>query len=220
MWYNIYEVINLNIYKPQEFAEMIGISVKTLQRWDNEGKLKANRSPTDRRYYTHKQYVDYMGSGENKTGKTIIYTRVSTQNQKDDLNNQVEFLKQYANAKGMIVDEIFEDVGSGLNYNRKKWNKLIEDCMLGTVKTILVAHRDRFIRFGYEWFEKFLKSNGVDIIVVNNEKLSPEEELVNDLISIIHVFSCKIYGLRKYKKQIKEDVEIAKELQNGNKSDK
>ena len=64
--------------------------------------------------------------------------------------------------------------------------------------------------FGYEWFERFLKSNGVDIIVVNNEKLSPEEELVNDLISIIHVFSCKIYGLRKYKKQIKEDDEIAK----------
>lgn len=208
----------MNIYKPQEFAEMIGVSVKTLQRWDNEGKLKANRSPTDRRYYTHKQYVEYMGESENKTGKTIIYTRVSTQNQKDDLNNQVEFLKQYANAKGMIVDEIFEDVGSGLNYNRKKWNKLLEDCMLGSVKTILVAHRDRFIRFGYEWFEKFLKSNGVDIIVVNNEKLSPEEELVNDLISIIHVFSCKIYGLRKYKKQIKEDTEIAKELQNGNKS--
>lgn len=208
----------MNIYKPQEFAEMLGILVKTLQRWDNEGKLKANRSPTDRRYYTHKQYVEYMVGGENKTGKTIIYTRVSTQNQKDDLNNQVELLKQYANAKGMIVDEIFEDVGSGLNYNRKKWNKLIEDCMLGEVKTILVAHKDRFIRFGYEWFERFLKSNGVDIIVVNNEKLSPEEELVNDLISIIHVFSCKIYGLRKYKKQIKEDVEIAKELQDGNKS--
>ena len=210
----------MNVYKPREFAEMLGISIKTLQRWDNEGKLRANRSPTDRRYYTHKQYVDYMGEGENKTGKIIIYTRVSTQNQRDDLNNQVEFLKQYANAKGMIVDEIFEDVGSGLNYNRKKWNKLVEDCMIGLVKTILVAHKDRFIRFGYEWFERFLKSNGVEIIVVNNEKLSPEEELVNDLISIIHVFSCKIYGLRKYKKQIKEDEEIAKELQNGNKSDR
>lgn len=207
----------MNVYKPQEFAEMIGVSVKTLQRWDNEGKLKAYRTPTDRRYYTHKQYVDYIGDGNSKHGKIIIYTRVSTSNQKDDLINQVEFLKQYANAKGIIVDEIFEDVGSGLNYNRKKWNKLIEDCMLGLIKIILVAHKDRFIRFGYDWFERFLKSNGVEIIVVNNEKLSPQEELVNDLISIIHVFSCKIYGLRKYKKQIKEDVDIVKELQNGNK---
>jgi predicted site-specific integrase-resolvase len=207
-------VINLNIYKPQEFAELIGVTVKTLQRWDKDGRLKANRTPTDRRYYTHKQYVEYMGESQTKHGKTIIYTRVSTTNQKDDLKNQIEFLKQYANAKGMIVDEIYEDIGSGLNYNRKKWNKLLEDCMQGQVKTILVAHKDRFIRFGYEWFEKFLKTNGVEIIVMNNEKLSPQEELVNDLISVIHVFSCKIYGLRKYKKRIKEDEEIVKELQN------
>ena len=200
-------------YKPQEFAEMIGVSVKTLQRWDKEGKLKAYRTPTDRRYYTHKQYVDYMGDGKAKYGKTVIYTRVSTTNQKDDLQNQVEFLKQYANARGIIVDEIFEDIGSGLNYNRKKWNKLIEDCMLGSVKTIIIAHKDRFIRFGYEWFERFLKSNGVEIIVVNNDKTSPEQELVNDLISIIHVFSCRIYGLRKYKKQIEGDEDIVKELQ-------
>lgn len=204
-------------YKPQEFAEMIGVSVKTLQRWDNEGKLKAYRTPTDRRYYTYKQYVDYMGDGNNKHGKTVIYTRVSTTNQKDDLRNQIEFLKQYANAKGIIVDEIFEDIGSGLDYNRKKWNKLIEDCMLGLVKTVIIAHKDRFIRFGYDWFERFLKSNGVEIIVVNNEAASPEQELVNDLISIIHVFSCRIYGLRKYKKQIEGDEEIAKELQDRNK---
>lgn len=205
----------MNTYKPHEFAEMIGVSVRTLQRWDNEGKLRANRSPTDRRYYTHKQYVDYMGEGNSRKGKTIIYTRVSTANQKDDLLNQVEFLKQYANAKGIIVDEVLEDVGSGLNYNRKKWNKLLDDCMYGEVKTVLIAHRDRFIRFGYEWFERFLKTNGVEIVVVNNEKLSPKEELVNDLISIINVFSCKIYGLRKYKKQVREDSDIAKELQNG-----
>ena len=153
-----------------------------------------------------------------KKQRCYIYTRVSTSNQKDDLQNQVEFLKQYANAKGIIVDEIFEDIGSGLNYNRKKWNKLIEDCMLGLIKTVIVAHKDRFIRFGFDWFERFFKSNGVEIIVVNNEKTSPEQELVNDLISIIHVFSCRIYGLRKYKKQIEGDEEIAKELQDRNKS--
>ena len=75
-------------YKPQEFAGMLGVTVKTLQRWDNDGKLKAFRTPTDRRYYTHKQYVDYMGEGNSKKGRTIIYTRVSTSNQKDDLTNQ------------------------------------------------------------------------------------------------------------------------------------
>jgi putative resolvase len=86
--------------------------------------------------------------------------------------------------------------------------------MLGLIKTIIVSHKDRFIRFGFEWFERFLKSNGVELIIVNNESLSPQEEMIQDLISIIHVFSCKIYGLRKYKTKIKEDEEIAKSLQN------
>lgn len=203
----------MNTYKPHEFAEMIGVSVKTLQRWDNEGKLKAFRSASDRRYYTHKQYVDYMGESNTKHGRTIIYTRVSSNGQKDDLKNQVDFLRQYANGAGLIIDDVFEDVGSGLNYNRKKWNKLLEDCMLGDVSKIIIAHKDRFIRFGFEWFEKFLKANGVEIVVVNNERLSPQEELVQDIISILHVFSCRIYGLRKYKQKIKEDADIAKELQ-------
>jgi len=192
-------------YKPQEFAEMLGVTVKTLQRWDRGGQLTANRTPTDRRYYTHSQYVEYMGLNQQIKGKTIIYTRVSNIGQKDDLKDQVEFLRQYANAKGMIVDEVLEDVGSGLNYDRKKWNKLIGDCVKGEVKIILIAHKDRFIRFGYHWFERFLKTYGAEIIVVNNETLSPEEEMIQDLIAIIHVFSCRIYGLRKYKSKIKED---------------
>jgi len=199
-------------YKPKEFAEMIGVSVKTLQRWDREGILKAYRTPKDRRYYTDKQYVEYTGRKELKPSKTVIYARVSSNNQKDDLKNQIEFLKQYANAKGIIVDEILEEIGSGLNYNRKKWNQLIERCMKGDITSVIIAHKDRFIRFGYEWFEKFLHSNGAEIIVVNNEKMSPEQEMIKDLISIIHVFSCRIYGLRKYKSKIKGDEEIVKKL--------
>lgn len=133
---------------------------------------------------------------------------MSNRGQKDDLENQIEFLKTFANARGVIVDEVIEDIGSGLNYNRKQWNKLIEDCTDGNVSTIIIAHRDRFIRFGYEWFEKFLRKFGVEIIVVTNEKLSPQEELIQDLISIAHVFSCRIYRLRKYKKKISEDKDL------------
>ena len=146
---------NITNYKPKDFAELLGVSVKTLQRWDRDGILKANRTPTDRRYYTYDQYLQFKGiQTENDIRDTVIYARVSTRNQKDDLQNQVEFLKQFCNAKVMIV---------------------------------------------------------------NNETLSPNEELVQDIISILHVFSCRLYGLRKYKNQIKEDEEIAKELQNGNK---
>lgn len=205
------------MYKPNQFAEMLGVSVKTLQRWDNDGKLIANRTPTDRRYYTHKQYLDYVN--ESKRGKVVIYTRVPSSNQKDDLVNQVNFLQQYANAKGLIVDEIIEDLGSGLNYNRKKWNKLIDESINGQVSKIIITHKDRFIRFGYDWFERFLLNLGVEIVLVNNEKLSPQEELVQDLISIIHVFSCRIYGLRKYKTKIERDEEVVESIQDRDKSE-
>ena len=208
---------NITNYKPKDFAELLGVSVKTLQRWDRDGILKANRTPTDRRYYTYDQYLQFKGINTVEDNREIvIYARVSTRNQKDDLKNQVEFLKTFCNSKGMIVSQCIEDFGSGLNYNRKKWDQLLNEVMENKVKTIVISNKDRFIRFGYDWFEKFCEKFHTSIIVVNNETLSPNEELVQDIISILHVFSCRLYGLRKYKKQIKEDEEIAKELQNGN----
>lgn len=209
---------NIANYKPKDFAELVGVSVKTLQRWDREGILKANRTPTNRRYYTFDQYLSFKGVDTgNDTRQIVIYARVSTRNQKDDLANQVVFLKQFCNSRGMIVDQCIEDFGSGLSYNRKKWNTLLEEVMERKIKTIIITNKDRFIRFGFDWFEKFCMKFNTSIIVVNNEELSPQEELVQDIISILHVFSCRLYGLRKYKKQIQEDEEIAKELQDGNK---
>jgi predicted site-specific integrase-resolvase len=205
-------------YKPKDFSELLNVSVKTLQRWDREGILKAFRTPTNMRYYTHKQYLEFKGIDNNNERKIVIYTRVSTNNQKDDLVNQVKFLQDYVNAKGIIADEIIQDIGSGLNYNRKCWNRLLVECMENKIKTIVITHKDRFIRFGYSWFEKFLQRFNVEIIVVNNELLSPQEELVQDIISILHVFSCRIYGLRKYKKQIKGDDEIVNSVQDRNKT--
>ena len=208
---------NITNYKPKDFAELLGVSVKTLQRWDRDGILKANRTPTDRRYYTYDQYLQFKGINTVEDNREIvIYARVSTRNQKDDLKNQIEFLKTFCDSKGMIVSQCIEDYGSGLNYNRKKWNQLLNEVMENKIKTIVISNKDRFIRFGYDWFEKFCEKFHTSIIVVNNETLSPNEELVQDIISILHVFSCRLYGLRKYKKQIKEDDEIAKELQNGN----
>jgi len=197
------------IYKPNEFGKMIGRTVNTLQRWDREGILKARRTPTNRRYYTEEDYYNIMGiqqeNAENQVNDVIIYARVSHQNQKDDLKNQVEFLKTYANAKGYIVSSIITDIGSGLDYNRKGFNSILYS---EKKQKILISYKDRFVRFGYSWFDNFLKSKGSEIIVVNNQTLSPKQELVEDLISIIQIFSCRIYGLRKYKQKIKNDEEL------------
>lgn len=205
---------NTTIYKPKDFSKLLGVSVLTLQRWDNAGLLKAYRTPTNRRYYTHEQYLEFKGiKDEEDERQTVIYARVSTRKQSDDLQKQTKFLRQFCNAKGMIIDRCIQDYGSGLNYNRKTWNSLLNDVMEGKIKTIVIAHKDRFVRFGYEWFESLCKRFGTEIIVVNNETLSPQEELAQDIISILHVFSCRLYGLRKYKVQMERDDDIAKGVQ-------
>ena len=211
---------NITNYKPKEFAELLNVTVKTLQRWDREKTLVANRTPTNRRYYTYDQYLQFKGIGRDADSrKIVIYTRVSTRNQADDLENQVDFLQNYVNAKGLIVDEVIRDYGSGLNYNRKKWNQLLGEVMENKVKMIFVSHKDRFVRFGFDWFERFCNKFNVEIVVVKNDKLSPHEELVQDIVSILHVFSCRLYGLRKYKKQIEGDETIAKGIQDRNSTD-
>jgi len=190
--------------KPKEFAEKLGVTTTTLRNWDRKGKLVPRRTPTNQRYYTSSDLVKALG-GHVDSRKNVIYARVSTNNQKDDLVDQVDFLREYVNAKGIIVSEVATDIGSGLNYKRKKWNILLNDVMANKVNTIFISYKDRFIRFGYDWFESLCSKYGTNIVVVNNEDTSPEQEVINDLISIIHVFSCRVYGLRKYKTKIKSE---------------
>lgn len=199
-----------------EMAKRLNVSVKTLQRWDREGILIAKRTPTDRRYYTEDQYLEYIGSSTKSERKTIAYVRVSSANQKDDLRNQITFIRNYVNAKGEILDDVIEDIGSGLNYNRKHWNDLLlNQIPKGEIEKIYITYKDRFVRFGFDWFERFCNHYNCEIVVINNPDTSPQKELVDDLISIIHVFSCRIYGLRKYKK----DISLDESLQDGNLSD-
>lgn len=194
------------IYKPKDVAKLMGVTVKSVQRWDSEGRLIAKRTPQNRRYYTQDQIDEFLGYKQQKTTlKNIIYARVSSRNQKDDLKNQIEFLRQFVNAQGVIIDEVIEDIGSGLNYKREKWNKLLDMVMEREIGKIYVTEKDRFIRFGFDWFLSFVHKFGTEIVVVKNESLSPQQEMVQDLISIIHVFSCRVYGLRKYKDKIEKD---------------
>ncbi len=200
-----------NIYSPREFGALIGRTTNTLQRWDREGILKAHRSTTDRRYYTHDQYLELMGQ-KVKNRDNVSYCRVSSANQKKDLLSQKKAVEAFCLAAGKVIHEKMEDVGSGLNYTRKQFIRLMEKVERGEVSEIVVAHKDRLVRFGFEWFEKFCKDHGTSIIVMNAESLSPEEEMTKDLLSIIHCFSSRLYGLRKYKNKI---IEMTKENENG-----
>jgi putative resolvase len=191
-------------YRPHEFATLIGKTVNTLQRWDREGILPAHRSPTNRRYYTHDQYLEYRGLKAKGTGATIVYARVSSAGQKPDLQNQVAALKDYCQRHDFRVDEWIEEVGSGLNYQRNQFNRILEEIELGRVRRLIIAHKDRLVRFGFEWFAAFCQRHGTDLVIVNGDTLSPEQELVQDLLSIVHVFSARLYGLRAYKQVIRD----------------
>ena len=152
-----------------DMAKRLGVSVKTLQRWDREGILIAKRNPNNRRYYTEDQYLEYIGSSTKQSRKIIAYTRVSSNNQIDDLQNQITFIRNYVNAQGEILDDIIQDVGSGLNYNRKNWNDLLlNQIPKGEIKKIYITHKDKFVRFGFDWFERFCKQYGCKIVIINN----------------------------------------------------
>ncbi len=196
----------MHIYKPKEFGALIGRTTSTLQRWDREGRLKAHRTPTNRRYYTHDQYLEYIGQKADKDKLRVVYYRVSSSGQKDDMESQRKALEQFCIAAGKPIDKWVKDIGSGLNYKRKNFTVLMDMVERGEVTEIVIAHKDRLVRFGYEWFERFCDHHGTEITVMNVESLSPEEEVTKDLLSIIHCFSSRLYGLRRYKKEITEMV--------------
>lgn len=197
-------------YKVGEFAKLLNVTVKTLQNWDKQGTLKAYRTPTNQRFYTEEQLNQILNlsntNQEEKQGLKIGYCRVSTHNQKNSLENQEEYLRSYTNAKGVILDEVFTDIGSGINYNRKNFNRILELVEDGEVAEIYVTYKDRFVRFGFDWFNTFCEKHGAKIIILNQPSTSPEQELAEDLLNIVTVFSARSHDLRTYKKQLEQNL--------------
>ena len=207
------------IYKVGEFAEKVGVSISTLQRWDRTNVLKSKRTPTNQRYYTDEDLNKVLNlEAETKSKrKNVGYCRVSTQGQKHNLENQKEFVSVYSLSHGVILDEIYTDIGSGLNYKRKKWSSLLKEVEANEIDKIYVTYKDRFVRFGYEWFEEFCASHGTEIIVLNQKQTSHKEELTDDLLSILHIFSEINNDLKKYKTEINKELkEINEKKEKGN----
>jgi putative resolvase len=197
------------IYSIGKFSKLVRKSIRTLQRWDKDGILVAYRTTTNRRYYTLAQSHQVLGTSpvpEPESRKNICYTRVSGRDQKNDLARQKQALEQFIIANGVSVNEWLSDIGSGLNYQRKNFNYLLIEVENNRVAKIVIAHKDRLVRFGYEWFDEFCKRHNCEIIVINAESLSPEEEITKDLLTIIHSFSSRLDGLRRYKKDIEKIV--------------
>lgn len=179
-----------------KFAKMIGVTPSTLRCMQQSGELiPYHISKGGTRYYSLDQLKEFQNNSndDNKDKPVIGYCRVSTQSQKDDLQTQVENVKSYMCAKGYNF-EIIEDIGSGINYKKKGFRKLIDKIVNKEISKVVVLYKDRLVRFGFELIEYLCEINGIEIEIIDNTELTKEQELTDDLIQIITVFANRLYG--------------------------
>ncbi|WP_414586549.1 IS607 family transposase [Scytonema sp. PCC 10023] len=196
------------MWKVGEFAKLIGVSPSTLRRWESENRVIPERTLGNQRIYTEKHLALVKNLKQaNVPVNAIIYCRVSSSSQKEDLSRQVIAMEQFCLSQGVSITEVISEIGGGLNFKRPKFLKIIKSAIAGEIRFLYVAHKDRLCRFGFELVEQIIQWSGGEIIVANAETLSPQEELTKDLLSIIHCFSSRLYGLRKYKTKVKKIVD-------------
>lgn len=209
-------------YSINEFSKILGVSAQTLRNWDNSGKLHPHHTSSNGyRYYSHEQLNQVMNIKLNLDRKVIGYCRVSSNKQRDDLERQIQNMKTYLTAQGRPF-EIISDIGSGINYKKKGLKELLKLITQNKVDKVVVLYEDRLLRFGYELVEYIASLYNCEIEIIDNTEKSEQQELVEDLVQIITVFSCKLQGKRanKAKKLIRELINGESEVNQNDKRNK
>ena len=199
-------------YKTGELAKMIGKQTRTVQSYCTRGEINSIIIPSGKRIISKDEVIKYLKKSnllyEDDNKIDLIYARVSTNKQKNrgDLERQIEYITREIITKNPKNLKIFSEVGSGLNDNRKELKKLLDMVMNDEIDRIFILHKDRLTRFGFNYLEQICNKFGTEIIVISEEiqEKSIQEELAEDIISIIHSFSEKLYGMRN---KIKEKLE-------------
>ena len=189
----------------KEAKEISKVTVKTLRLWDKEGKIRTIRTSSNIRRYNIKDIQNIINNSHpNETKEKICYCRVSSRKQMDDLDRQKDFFRNKFPTHNLVTD-----VGSGINWKRKGLTTILDKAMHGDISEVVVAHRDRLCRFAFELLEWIFKRNGVKLVVLNEEKdHSSDKDLTDDILSIIHVYSCRKMGKRRYKNKNTENTSI------------
>jgi putative resolvase len=191
--------------KTKEASEILGIHPQTLHKWSDDGKIESINAPNGYRLFNIEKFIKEYSSKKDEiteVRRRIVYCRVSTHGQKDDLHRQVNYMKQ------MYPDyELIKDIGSGINFKRKGFLKLIDYALKGEIEEIVVAHKDRLCRIGFDLVRHIVDTYSKGCITILHQiNESPEAEVVKDLVQIINVFSARVNGLRKYRKKINKMI--------------
>ena len=187
----------MKYYSAKEVTKILGVTAQTLRNWDKQNKLKPSYTKSNGyRYYSEESILSYTQERKTKKDINVIgYARVSSKNQEDDLNRQIDNLKKYISNKYTSF-EIISDIGSGINYSKPGLLKLIDKINKKEVDLIIVLYKDKLLRFGFELIEYFASINNVKIEFLDKQQ-EEKQELVEDLVQIINVYACKLQGRRK-----------------------
>ena len=190
----------MSYVKLREAVERTGLHPHTLRKYADSGIIPSIRTPAGQRLFEIDSFV-----GNQQPAHVIVYARVSSRQQQDDLERQIAYLK----AKEPHA-EVISDIGSGLNFKRKGMRTLLERSLQGDKLTVVVAHRDRLARFGVDLIEWLLERNGGQVVVLSKSAhTSPSDELLHDLLAVLSVFAARMHGLRKYRDQIAQDPAVS-----------
>ena len=191
------------LLKPREFCEIVGISYQTFKKWVRNGRVRVVRLSSGRLRVPYSEVERILGrKSEVKEVRAVIYARVSSSDQKTDLERQIQYLTQYCSAKGCRVVDVLSDVASGLKTNRRGLLKLFNYVVNKQVDVVVVTYKDRLTRFGFEYLEYFFKQFGVRIeVIYGEEPKDAYQELVEDLLAIVTSFAGKLYGMRSHRKK-------------------
>ena len=207
-------------YSINKFSKILGVSAQTLRNGNKKGKLHPHHTSSNGyRYYSHEQLNQVMNVKPNLDRIVIGYCRVSSNKQKDDLERQIENMKLYLTAQGKPF-EIISDIGSGINYKKKGLKELMKRISQNKVDKVVVFYKDRLLRFGFELVEYIASLYDCDIEIIDHTEKTEQQELVEDLVQIITVFSCKLQGKRanKARKLVKELIDDGGEEDDKNNS--
>ena len=207
-------------YSINKFSKILGVSAQTLRNGDKKGKLHPHHTSSNGyRYYSHEQLNQVMNVKPNLDRIVIGYYRVSSNKQKDDLERQIENMKLYLTAQGKPF-EIISDIGSGINYKKKGLKELMKRISQNKVDKVVVFYKDRLLRFGFELVEYIASLYDCNIEIIDHTEKTEQQELVEDLVQIITVFSCKLQGKRanKARKLVKELIDDGGEEDDKNNS--
>ena len=197
----------MRLVSAKEAKEYFHITGPTLYQWKAKGKINAKQLSSKKILYDIDSFEDFQP----KQKQNIIYARVSSTKQKEDLDKQIEIVKSYAISNGIKIDKVYKDIASGMNENRKEFNLMLREIFAGNIDKVFISYKDRLTRFGFDYFKHIFEEFDTKIVVLDElEETNSDfqKELSNDLISIIHHFSMKLYSNRINKlKEIEKIIE-------------